>query len=437
MELGAKIRQLRKERGLSQEEVGRGVLTRSMISAIERGKARPSLRALEVIAQALGRPVDYFLEDDATDQTYKRVRAHLTVANSLLSQGEPGLARELLLSALPAADHLGYRALEIRIALGRAELRLGHAAAARREFESCLGPDDGVLPEELAEARFYLGEAYLVLGQPVEALSHLESALPGLRAVDEQLGCLMAMARASTVLGAPSQAVSRLETAMDLGYGQGVAEQARQRLREAQRQLTAGAYEAATREAELSARLFETNRFLRDTEQVPLLLGRTLARAGAEHRALSILRLAYRSALAHENPQRAAELLTEMATIHRSLGRLQTAKSQARHALNLAGSGNAAATAQAQYLLGVVCREEEDLEGARQHLTAAADAVQGQPIPDTLRIDVYTLLADVLRSLGDDRQAYEWLSRAHGLIGSAGNWPGTTPVLSESHAREA
>ena len=438
VELGAKIRQLRKERGLSQEEVGRGVLTRSMISAIERGKARPSLRALDVIAQALGRPVDYFLEDDATDQTYKRVRAHLTVANSLLSQGEPGLARELLLSALPAADHLGYRALEIRIALGRAELGLGHAAAARREFESCLGPDDGVLPEELAEARYYLGETYLILAQPVEALSHLESALPGLRAIDEQLGCLISMARANTLLGAPSQAVSRLETAMDVSYGQGIAEQARQRLREAQRQLTQGAYEAATREAELSGRLFEADRFLRDTEQVPLLLGRTLAQAGAEHRALSILRLAYRSALAHDSPRRAAELLTEMATIHRSLGRLGTAKSQARHALALAGSSHAVATAQAQYLLGVICREEEDLPGARDHLAAAATALETQAVPDLLRIDVYTLLAEVLRSLGDDRQAYDWLSRAHDLMGAVSPWKSPAdPAMSAGRAREA
>lgn len=224
---------------------------------------------------------------------------------------------------------------------------------------------------------------------------------------------------------------------MDLGYGQGIVEQARQRLREAQRQLTAGAYEAATREAELSGRLFETERFLRETEQVPLLLGRTLARAGAEHRALSILRLAYRSALAHESPQRAAELLTEMATIHRSLGRLGTAKSQARHALSLAGPGNHASAAQARYLLGVVCREENDLEGAREHLAAAAAAVETPAIPDQIRIDVYTLLADVLRALGDDRQAYDWLARAHSLMEAGAQSPWRSAPIPESRVREA
>ncbi|MCL6596017.1 MAG: helix-turn-helix domain-containing protein [Firmicutes bacterium] len=416
MNLGEKIRHLRKERGLSQEEVGRGVLTRSMISAIERGKARPSLKTLEVIAQGLGKSVDYFLEDEVTDQTYKRVRAHLTLADALMWAGEPERAKELLTSVLPAAEHLSYRAMEVRIALGRAELATGQAAAARREFESCLAPDDGVMEEELAEARYHLGETYLATGQPVDALAQLEAALPGLREVSMQMACLMALARCHTALNDPAAAVSRLEAAYDLASGVSVRAQAAARLREAERALSKGAYEGATREADLAVRLYRTASFGADAERVPVALGRALAYAGAERRALRILRLSYREAMARDDLPRAAEVLTEMATIHRSVGQLGVARAQARRALALAGDHNRQATAFALYLLGAIAREERDMAEAERRLSAAAEVLERADAPAALQVDVFGLLAEVLRAVGRDREAYDYLARAHAIM---------------------
>jgi transcriptional regulator with XRE-family HTH domain len=417
MNLGEKIRHLRKERGLSQEEVGRGVLTRSMISAIERGKARPSLKTLEVIAQGLGKSVDFFLEDEVTDQTYKRVRAHLTLADALLWAGEPERARELLTSVLPAAEHLSYRAMEVRIALGRAELATGQPAAARREFEACLTPDDGVMEEELAEARYHLGETYLATGQPGEALSHLEMALPGLREISMQMACLLALARCHMGLGDPAAAVSRLEAANDLANGTSVRAQAAARLREADRALASGAYEGVTREADLAVRLFRAANFGTDSGRVPLALGRALAQAGAERRALRILRLSYREAMAKDDLARAAEVLTQMATIHRAVSQLAVARAQARRALALAGDANPQATAFALYLLGAIAHEEGNMAGAEHHLSRAAEVLERADAPASLQVDVFALLAEVLRAVGRDREAYDCLARAHAIMG--------------------
>lgn len=417
MNLGEKIRHLRKERGLSQEEVGRGVLTRSMISAIERGKARPSLKTLEVIAQGLGKSVDFFLEDEVTDQTYKRVRAHLTLADALLWAGEPARARELLTSVLPAAEHLSYRAMEVRIALGRAELANGQAAAARREFEACLTPDDGVMEEELAEARYHLGETYLATGQPAEALMHLEAALPALRETTLQMTCLMALARCHMGMNDPAAAVSRLEAANDLANGTSVRAQASARLRDAERALSAGAYEGVTREAQLAVRLYRSSGFGTDAGRVPIALGRALAQAGAERRALRILRLSYREAAARDDMARAADVLTQMATIHRAISQLAVAKAQARRALAIAGELNPPASAFALYLLGAIAHEEGDMAQAERYLSRAAEVFGRTDAPASLQVDVFGLLAEVLRAVGRDREAYDCLARAHTIMG--------------------
>lgn len=53
--LGANVRRLRLERGLSQEELAFAAdMKRSYLSDLERGTRNPSVRALERLADALG-----------------------------------------------------------------------------------------------------------------------------------------------------------------------------------------------------------------------------------------------------------------------------------------------------------------------------------------------------------------------------------------------
>ena len=61
MELGEKLLEARKEAGLSQRQVCGDVITRSMLSRIEHGSVRPSMKTLQYLAQVLGKPVGYFL----------------------------------------------------------------------------------------------------------------------------------------------------------------------------------------------------------------------------------------------------------------------------------------------------------------------------------------------------------------------------------------
>jgi tetratricopeptide (TPR) repeat protein len=59
--LGKKIKKLRKEQNLTQQDLAGNYFSKSYISLIERGKINPSIKALTLLAERLNRPVSYFL----------------------------------------------------------------------------------------------------------------------------------------------------------------------------------------------------------------------------------------------------------------------------------------------------------------------------------------------------------------------------------------
>ena len=65
MELGERIKAARLEAGLSQRQLCGEVITRNMLSLIESGRARPSMDTLRHFSKALGKPMSFFLEEDA------------------------------------------------------------------------------------------------------------------------------------------------------------------------------------------------------------------------------------------------------------------------------------------------------------------------------------------------------------------------------------
>ncbi|MDM5238555.1 helix-turn-helix transcriptional regulator [Bacillus cereus] len=80
--LGEKIKALRKEKRLTQTELAGSELTKSMLSQIENGKATPSMKTLQYIADKLGCETSFLLEDDDVEiveliqQTEKLIKAN-------------------------------------------------------------------------------------------------------------------------------------------------------------------------------------------------------------------------------------------------------------------------------------------------------------------------------------------------------------------------
>lgn len=65
MELGQKILQLRETAGLSQRQLCGDMITRNMLSRIEHGTVRPSMTTLAYLAERLGKPVSFFLDEES------------------------------------------------------------------------------------------------------------------------------------------------------------------------------------------------------------------------------------------------------------------------------------------------------------------------------------------------------------------------------------
>lgn len=65
MELGEKLKTARLEAGFSQRQLCGETITRNMLSQIEHGAARPSMETLRYLASRLGKPLSWFLEEDA------------------------------------------------------------------------------------------------------------------------------------------------------------------------------------------------------------------------------------------------------------------------------------------------------------------------------------------------------------------------------------
>lgn len=100
MELGEKIRSARLEAGLSQRQLCGEEITRNMLSLIEHGTARPSMKTLTLLAQRLGKPVSWFLEEDAPDFS------SLTASADALHQAEKALTEGKDLYAAQLLEHV-------------------------------------------------------------------------------------------------------------------------------------------------------------------------------------------------------------------------------------------------------------------------------------------------------------------------------------------
>ena len=190
MEMGEKIRKARLEAGLSQRQLCGEEITRNMLSLIEHGTAKPSMKTLRYLSQQLGKPMTYFLEEDAQDFPELAESAeNLCRAAEALAQGkniyaaqllelvtEPRLKREkLLLQARIPGENLTeicrqLPSLDDELLL-RAEAALGSGDVNRCRCLLDAAEDRGNSRWNLLMGRLYMEE-----GQWAEAAVCLEKA---------------------------------------------------------------------------------------------------------------------------------------------------------------------------------------------------------------------------------------------------------------------
>jgi tetratricopeptide (TPR) repeat protein/DNA-binding XRE family transcriptional regulator len=131
------VREARLEAGLTLEQVARGEVSRAAIHLVETGKARPSMRTLEHIAQRTGKPIAFFLADGGGTPR-RSVRGSATDPGldhleQLALAGEWRALRDTAYGLLPPARGASEEAL-VRYYLGRAQLELKDAEGALENF---------------------------------------------------------------------------------------------------------------------------------------------------------------------------------------------------------------------------------------------------------------------------------------------------------------
>ena len=97
MELGQLLKQARLDAGLSQRQLCGDHITRNMLSQIENGSAKPSMETLRYFATQLGKPISFFLEEEAASPNQSQIQ----IARNSWMQGDASAALQALEAYTP------------------------------------------------------------------------------------------------------------------------------------------------------------------------------------------------------------------------------------------------------------------------------------------------------------------------------------------------
>jgi tetratricopeptide (TPR) repeat protein len=177
--IGARLRRLRIERGMSQRELSVQGVSYAYISRIEAGTRQPSVKALRKLASKLGVSAEYLETGSeiggAEQRELQLAEAELQLRLEQDLETAAGTFRRVLDEATLAGDHPA--AARARIALGLIAATKGnHADAVTQLEQSLLGPAPP-LPATRPDVFATLGRCYAVLGRPEQAVELFERCL--------------------------------------------------------------------------------------------------------------------------------------------------------------------------------------------------------------------------------------------------------------------
>ena len=205
MDLGEKLLRARQEAGLSQRQLCGDEITRNMLSQIEHGTARPSMSTLQYLAARLGKPVSYFLEEDAVVSPNQGLMAQ---ARSAYDAGSFSAALDALSQyrnpdEIFDREHRLLKKLTL-LSLADSALAAGREPYARELLEQAATLTSPYLPEELEHRRLLLAGQLKTPNLPA-----LCGKLPSLDAE------LLLRAEGALAAGDPEKAARLLEAAED------------------------------------------------------------------------------------------------------------------------------------------------------------------------------------------------------------------------------
>jgi len=433
--VGTNIREVRTKLGLTQSQLASPEFSISYISAIERGKIRPSLKALSILARRLDVPLTFLLEgspagaagaravgyspaDAGPDQ---KIDVDLLQASVLVQQDSYNHAEQLLAPMQPeriTTDQV-YKLYLLR---GEVHIGLHEYQEAVVDLRQAVSQGEAMNDSEHTErARNLLGTAYFSLYNYTLALeNHLRCnhAIEN-RAINDPVFSLTVYSNLANDyfrLGDGDTAVSYFHRALVLfeDLERDSLSFAQKYMEISQQYKHAGKLTIARDYAMQSLALYE----MRDEQRLVGLTHERLGKTLERQNDLDAAEQEYRRAIVIESelgdPIASATCHTSLAELLLKRGNVQEAEQEAQEALQYARtSGDPQAQGQALMALAQLRHQTSDYATADELFTQALellDAAHSHEIAAAAYFRYANLLeerAEVQRSLNAIKKAYE------------------------------
>ncbi|MGH2787517.1 MAG: tetratricopeptide repeat protein [Actinomycetota bacterium] len=411
-EIGARIRQLRRARSLSQTQLGSPIASASFVSLIESGARKPSRKVLAHIADRL--------KVDPDELLYGRSRKHeigaeltLQEAREAVRKGDDDKAERLAQHAAEQARSLANKRLEARACevLGGIEERRNRLDAALERYRRAEALWEREPPHLWFQTMAGLARCHQALGNARLAVHVLESYL--LRLEREGVPDPTATMRAYAALVNCYSGLGLAEKAADAAdRAQALAPQVKD------------AEQLACMNMNVARSMYEQGRMddaldaLQRAEQSYLTIGWEIDAAIAKLNRATVqidkgdpdaARANLTSALevfkAANHPSDAARTLNELGRLERVVGDLPQAEHFLRDAQQYLEGGDFSERAGNLRELGL-CLQERDPTEAKAHLRRAIDLYVVAAASKEAGF-TYKLLGDTHRSLGELEESAE------------------------------
>jgi len=411
--VGDRLREARLARGLTQEQLAKGLATKGFISQIERNRTTPSLPKLRMMAERLGLPLGHFTDDKSPHElTYLRKSAELAVKAQ-----EPERALSLVNEGLALPATANERAELLRIQ-GRAleELsRLNEAVASLQIAAATAPPDDPDLSAAIYADLGFVQQQQEQFNAATEANLRALGWLDGSKHADPALRArvLTNLGRSCYSLGQLEKADEHLQRALD------AAMDAESLLRIANAHMALGisaravgdlarAVEHCNRALELHSRIGEhraANRVLNN-------LGDVHYAAGHKREATELQQRCLAQARETHDEFEIGVAAGALARYDLDDNRVDDAVAHAREARQASErSGDRLHLALAAALEGEAAERQGNAGIADRHFAFALRLLKERNAAGKLA-EVCAMYADVLRGRGEDDRAYSFMRMA-------------------------
>lgn len=407
--IGDRLRAARLRRGLSQRQLAGERFTSQYVSSLERGAVKPSMAALNYLAERLEVPIRDLLDPPA--EPWHRMYADLTLAAGDFPTAE-GLYRDLAETTASG----GARA-EVLAGLAEALCRMNRGgdavspAAEALEFFQAAGR-----PVDAARAAYWLASAQYQADNPQEARSLLENLLAQVRAglrVESgfKLRLLTSLGSVSGLIGDHRAALAYLEEGRDLISELDGRARATYFYSLAVSYKQTGDLEAAVRAGMRSLALYEAIDAQREVAALHNHLALTYLRLGNLERAEQLALQAADEAERLSDDRMLSGIVETRAQVALAAGRRADALQLAARAIELGErSASSYAVVGGWLTTGRAHHADGRRSDARAAFDRAAELVEDES--SVRRRETLIEVAEFLGAIGEDKRALEMYRRA-------------------------